>query len=67
MVGRDACRTRQADLGHRAVRLFDAPVQRAGGALVELGVTPKATLDVADKLRTGDMKPVGVIVILKWP
>jgi len=26
-------------------------LQRAGGALVELGVTPKATLDVADKLR----------------
>jgi DNA-binding transcriptional MerR regulator len=33
------------------VEAISPRLQRAGGALVELGVSPKATLDVADKLR----------------
>jgi DNA-binding transcriptional MerR regulator len=41
---------------HRAlpdgkIEAISPRLQRAGGALVELGVSPRATLDVADKLR----------------
>jgi DNA-binding transcriptional MerR regulator len=41
----------QRELPDGKIEAISPRLQRAGGALVELGVTPKATLDVADKLR----------------
>jgi DNA-binding transcriptional MerR regulator len=41
----------QRELPDGKVEAISPRLQRAGGALVELGVSPRATLDVADKLR----------------
>jgi DNA-binding transcriptional MerR regulator len=41
----------QRELPDGKIEAISPRLQRAGGALVELGVSPKATLDVADKLR----------------
>jgi len=41
----------QRELPDGKIEAISPRLQRAGGALVELGVSPRATLDVADKLR----------------
>ncbi len=41
----------QRELPDGKIEAISPRLQRAGGALVELGVSPKAVLDVADKLR----------------
>jgi DNA-binding transcriptional MerR regulator len=51
MIGRGERLGILRELPDGKVEAISPRLQRAGGALVELGVSPKATLDVADKLR----------------
>jgi len=51
MIGRGEKLGIQRELPDGKIEAISPRLQRAGGALVELGVSPKATLDVADKLR----------------
>ncbi len=51
MIGRGEKLGIQRELPDGKIEAISPRLQRAGGALVELGVSPRATLDVADKLR----------------